>query len=669
MQEKKYSSIQKKLAILLSLCMVIPMLFYCFYSYRHTRKDLGEKYQAQTIDMLNATAQTISSYIQIADYTAKGLHFNTPILTLLSKKGQMLSPSEQLKITDQLFTYMQQVYSSVPDASQVHIDAYNLRRTLLLTNDFRQYEKEHIYVKSERTVNCPPYETYITPTHLQYDYNFTNKELKNYELVISLNLPVYLSPSVDELIARISIDIPVEVIGGMCASLYTDQEEVYIIDSEMRVIFASEEEMIGFHMGEEKVISLASEARKAEAPVIRSQARDFLFCIPVLEGPLDWYIVKVTPKNYVYHDADLFFRDSLLILLASVALAIALSCITIIRQTRPLKQLTNYTDSIQNGNLDDHMSDYVVYTENDEIGRLISSIRKMMYTINHFIIREYQMELANKSSELKALQAQINPHFIYNTLQCIASEAIESRNVTLYQSITTLGQMMQYSMDTKQSVVPLRFEVINSKNYIRLQKMRFSNTQIELVDQTGEDTLDFLVPKMILQPLVENSFKHGSLLKIPEARIIITSWCEDNIFHITVEDNGVGISFARLDEVNERLRQTKADLKNKGTEKFMEYFNRAEMEKEREEDRSNDKNINTSKKKTGVSEGNGRELSEKMKSDRRNLYITDSIGLCNVYMRLLLTYNNQCSLTIVPNESCGTTISIEIMLDMVKLEE
>lgn len=665
MQEKKYSSIQKKLAVLLSLCMAVPMLFYCFYSYRHTRADLGEKYQAQTMDMLNATAQTISSYIQIADYTAKGLHFNTPVLTLLSRKGQMLSPSEQLKITDQLFTYMQQVYSSVPDASQVHVDAYNLRRTLLLTNDFRQYEKEHIYVKSERTAKCPPYETYITPTHLQYDYNFTNKELKNYKLVISLNLPVYLSPSVDELIARLSIDIPVEVIGRMCASLYTDQEEVYIVDSAQRVIFSSEEEMIGLNMEEREIISLTAEAEEAKTSVIRSQAKDFLFCIPMEEGPLDWYIVKVTPKSYVYHDADLFFRDSLLILLVSVVLAIALSCITIIRQTRPLKQLTGYTDSIQNGNLDDHMSDYVVYTENDEIGRLITSIRKMMYTINHFIIREYQMELANKSSELKALQAQINPHFIYNTLQCIASEAIESQNVAMYHSITTLGQMMQYSMDTKQSVVPLRCEITNSKNYVRLQKMRFSNTQIELVDQTGEDTLEFIVPKMILQPLVENAFKHGGLLKIQEARIVISSWCEDNFFHITVEDNGVGISFARLDEVNERLKRTKADLKNRGSQKFIEYFNRAEAEKEWESGRNGGKDSRLSPKQSEKPlRCEGQDLSEKMKADRSNLHSSDSIGLCNVYMRLLLTYDNQCSLSITPNEDSGTTIHIEIMMDM-----
>lgn len=637
MQKKRYNSIQKKLAVLLSLCMVVPMLFYCFYSYRHTREDLGKKYQTQTIDMLCATAQTISSYILIADYTAKGLHFNTPILSLLSRKGKMVSPSEQLKITDQLFTYMQQVYSSVPDASQIHIDAYQLRRTLLLTNDFRQYEKEHIYVKSERTVNCPPYETYLTPTHLQYDYNFTNKELKNYKLVVSLNLPVYLSPSVDELIARLSIDIPVEVIGRMCASLYGDQEEVYIIDSDYRVIFSSREEMSGLTMKEGEVTALTAEAESLGAPVIRSQAKDFLFCVPMSDGPLNWYLVKVTPKSYVYRDANLFFRDSLAILLISVALAVALCCITIVRQTRPLKQLTRYTDSIQNGNLDDHMSDYVVYTENDELGRLINSIRKMMYTINHFIIREYQMELANKSSELKALQAQINPHFIYNTLQCIASEAIESQNVTLYNSITTLGQMMQYSMDTKQSTVPLRFEITNSINYIRLQKMRFSNTQIELVDRTEKDTLDFMVPKMILQPLVENAFKHGSLLKIPEARIVIASWCEEHIFHITVEDNGVGISFARQSEVEEQLRQTKADLKNRGTQKFMEYFNRADGEKSQ---------------------------SEKMKNDRGNLHTSNNIGLCNVYMRLLLTYNNQCSLTITPNDDCGTTIHIEIMTDM-----
>ena len=87
--------------------------------------------------------------------------------------------------------------------------------------------------------------------------------------------------------------------------------------------------------------------------------------------------------------------------------------------------------------------------------------------------------------------------------------------------------------------------------------MRFSNKDIRLELNNEPDTLEILVPKMILQPLVENAFKHGNLLKIPDACIQIRSFLKDQILHILVEDNGIGISFHTLAQVQEQLKNTK----------------------------------------------------------------------------------------------------------------
>lgn len=644
MNQTSGKSIHIKLIQLLSLCLLVPMLLYCCYSYQYTRKRLGKDYQEHTISTMEATAQSISSYMEIADYTAQSLHFNTEILSLLSTNGQTLSPSRQLQITNKLFNYMQQLYGIIPDASQIRIDAYELRRMMLLTDSFQQYEKEHIYVQSERTITTPPYETYVTPTHLQYDYNFINTELDHYTLVVSLVLPVYKIPSTTELIAKLSIDIPVEVIGSMCDTLYEAKEIFYIIDKEHNIIFSSNPTLTGITTKKDFLISLASQAAETNDTVISSRRDHFLFCTPVTHSPMDWYLVKATPKSYVYHDANLFFQQSLLVLILSIVTAIALNISIILRQTRPLRQLTRYTDAIQRGNLDEHLSDYIIYTEPDEIGKLIQSIQKMMYSINHYIIREYQLELANKSIELKALQAQINPHFIYNTLQCIAAESLEQNNLELYRSITTLGQMMQYSMDTRHTCVELRQEIDNCVHYTALQKMRFSNTDVELKLDTSPDTLKLPVPKMILQPLVENAFKHGNLLKIPDACIFLQSYIKDGIFHIIVEDNGTGIRFDILEQVQKQLQKTKENLANQGVHTFIKIFNEESTSRSEQSDIQKDSH----------------DLDADLKYMRQNMHISNHIGLCNVYTRLLLMYSSQCSLSIYPNEDCGTTIHIEI---------
>lgn len=649
MSSKPYISIHTKLIRLLSVCLLVPMLLYCCYSYQYTRKRLGRDYQDRTVNTMEATARAISSYMEIADYTARSLHFNTEILPLLATNGQNLSPSRQLQITTKLFNYMQQLYGIIPDASQIHIDAYRLRRTMLLTDTFQQYEKEHIYVNSERTVTTPPYETYVSPTHLQYDYNFTNTELDTYALVTTLVLPVYDIPSTTHLIARLSIDIPIEVIGNLCGSLYESEEMFYILDSEHNIIFSSDPSATATVSSDADLNDLTARARSLGDTVIETGRDNLHFCVPMLDSPADWYLVKITPKSYVYRDANRFFQQSLLVLLLSIVIALTLSVSIILRQTRPLRQLTKYTDAIQRGNLDEHLSDYIVYTEHDEIGSLIQSVQKMMYSINHFIIREYQLELANKSSELKALQAQINPHFIYNTLQCIAAESLETNNLEVYRSITTLGHMMQYSMDTRHSYVELKQEVTNCVHYISLQKMRFSNADVELKLENAPETLTLLVPKMILQPLVENAFKHGNLLKIPDARITLRSYTEEGILHILVEDNGIGIRFDVLEQVQEQLRATKEGLSNQGARTFLRFFSQEDSLEQNPPRRQEPEDLDAD-----------------LKNARQNLHISNHIGLCNVYMRLLLMYDNQCSLSIYPNQDCGTTIHIEITLNAIK---
>ncbi len=652
MDSKPYTSIHTKLIRLLSVCLLVPMLLYCCYSYQYTRERLGRDYQERTINTMEATAKSISSYMGIADYSARSLHFNTEILPLLSVNGQNISPSRQLKITSQLFNYMQHFYGLIPEASQIRLDAYQLRRILLLTNTFRQYDREHIYVKSERTVTTPPYETYVSPTHLQYDYNFTNTELSSYALVVTLVLPIYDIPSTTQLIGKLSIDIPVEVIEEMCSPLYQEEELFYILDSDNNIIFSSNPALTATVSHDADLTALALKASASGRTAIETGQNNLHFCVPILDSPMDWFLIKTTPKSYVYQDANRFFYQSLMVLFLSIVTALALSVSIILRQTRPLRQLTKYTDAIQKGSLDEHLSDYIVYTEHDEIGSLIHSVQKMMYSINHFIIREYQLELANKSSELKALQAQINPHFIYNTLQCIAAESLETNNLEVYRSITTLGHMMQYSMDTRQSSVELNQEVTNCTHYISLQKMRFSNAQVELQLDIAPDTETLLVPKMILQPLVENSFKHGNLLKIPDARIILRSYAEDGILHILVEDNGTGIRFDVLEQVREHLKETKDGLSVQKPQTILHFF--SQQDNAQQSPPSNQKAQN---------------LDADLRHARQNLHISNHIGLCNVYMRLLLMYDSQCSLSIYPNEESGTTIHIKIMLNAMNSKE
>ncbi|MNQ93383.1 Sensor histidine kinase YpdA [compost metagenome] len=193
------------------------------------------------------------------------------------------------------------------------------------------------------------------------------------------------------------------------------------------------------------------------------------------------------------------------------------------------------------------------------MGILANRFHGLMQDLNQMVMREYRLELANKSNQLMALQAQINPHFLNNALQSIGTLALQHEAPKIYALINSLAKMMHYSMNTNESVVPLRKEIDHIKAYLELQKQRFEH-QFEIVYAIEEETQVFTVPKMTLQPLVENYFKHGfkpshsqdvGILRIESEKLVTP---EGDFLKLTVEDNGIGISDQRISEVRTLLK-------------------------------------------------------------------------------------------------------------------
>jgi two-component system sensor histidine kinase YesM len=208
------------------------------------------------------------------------------------------------------------------------------------------------------------------------------------------------------------------------------------------------------------------------------------------------------------------------------------------RITSPIKRLIGYISRIQTGQLDVQID----LRSNDEIGVLASRFQAMMETINNLILREYKLDLANKTNELKALLAQINPHFLNNALQSIGTLALQRGAPEVYSLLSSLARMMHYSMTTMETTVPLHKELEHVQAYLALQKQRFDE-RLDVVYELDELAFGYSVPKMILQPIAENYFQHGFEPSGAEpGRIAIRSRLADDKLVIAVEDNGVGIA-------------------------------------------------------------------------------------------------------------------------------
>lgn len=203
----------------------------------------------------------------------------------------------------------------------------------------------------------------------------------------------------------------------------------------------------------------------------------------------------------------------------------------------------------------------------NEVIMLQESFNIMVERNQRLIAQKYQKELEKREAQVHALQAQINPHFMYNVMQVIGGMALDKNAPEIYNVTTALGDLMRYCLNFSQEMVPLREELHYLKSYCMLQNERF-NGRIELEILVEDKLQSILIPKLILQPILENSFHHG-LVNQPGSWILkvrgeLTEGGEEgtNVLILTVTDNGGGITKEKLLEIQEKL--------NKGTQSALQ---------------------------------------------------------------------------------------------------
>ena len=167
--------------------------------------------------------------------------------------------------------------------------------------------------------------------------------------------------------------------------------------------------------------------------------------------------------------------------------------------------------------------------------------------------REYSLAMLKKQAEIKALQNQINPHFLYNTLDCIRGMAIEQGADNIEEMTRALSGMFRYSISRKGKIKALmEEELANVNNYLRIQQNRFRN-KINITETIDPAAKKCCVPKLLIQPIVENAVFYGLEPKTGERNLNIEAYCTGKKLIVKVEDNGVGMSFDKLRTINDAM--------------------------------------------------------------------------------------------------------------------
>jgi len=245
--------------------------------------------------------------------------------------------------------------------------------------------------------------------------------------------------------------------------------------------------------------------------------------------------------------------EVLLLIIAVFCMAgtIVLSIIFSNSLTKPITHLSDKMAS-QHGS---HLTLTGRYlNRNDEIGVLYNEYNSMVDELNISIKRDYQNKLITLDSQMKSLEAWINSHFLFNTLESINSIAFIEGNERIATMAMSLGNMFRYAIKTKSEMVTVQDELNHVRDYVSIQKIRFSDN-FDLNIRIPEAIRSQHVLKLILQPLVENALFHGLQYCHVGSRIDITARLDQKHLYIEVTDDGKGMNPLQLKELQDKLRQ------------------------------------------------------------------------------------------------------------------
>ena len=256
----------------------------------------------------------------------------------------------------------------------------------------------------------------------------------------------------------------------------------------------------------------------------------------------DWHLVTILPEASVIAEinSQRIYLSLILIVCGGTSIALAFYFVNSINKR--LSKVISGMHSVQSGNLEH----YIENDSNDELGELIDSYNYMVGKMSILIEDQYKLGKSVKNAELKALQSQINPHFLYNTLDMINWMSYKKMNKEISVAVNTLAKFYKLSLNKGKDLVSIKDELQHSNLYVNIQNMRY-NDRISLRINVDEEVSTYLIPKITLQPILENAINHGILGKGEGNGIIsILGYSSNSDIVLIIADDGIGIKEDKL---------------------------------------------------------------------------------------------------------------------------
>lgn len=521
------SGLQQKILLFFIVVIFIPTVILLVFIYNMYLQFMKEKIQLYTHQMVKEINNNIDSNLKIYSRLTLQIYANKEIIENMKKEHRDFNEQFEIEKT------IRAVLRSLISADRYVASAY------LITSDHTKYVDgiefpglDEEFEKYDRIASKAGGRIVWLPSkeHKDYfgkDYHIfmAVREIKSYDGTRVGTLILVLR---EEFFA----DIYKEVYFG-------ENVNSMILTSDLFIVSSMNKDLIGEELSGEGYLQKI--ARIEEGTFVQNTGgQDFLVVFSTSQIT-DWKFVSIIPMKDLLKEVWHVRNIMLLIIVLFIFFLFLLSYLFSQRIIFPLKKLLAGIKRVEEGDLNISIDN----KHNDEIGRLSRSFESMLTRVRGLLEEVREKEKLKSQLELDALQSQINPHFMYNTLNSIKWMAIINKQDNIKKMLNALMKMLKMAADTSQELITVKDEIELLKSYIFVQSVRFTNFKTEY--HIPEEVLSYKIIKFTLQPIVENSIIHGfgSSDRLGVIRISVRH--RDEKLYIEVKDDGVGIKPEEVD--------------------------------------------------------------------------------------------------------------------------
>lgn len=538
-------SLRNKLRFSYILLILIPVTLLCIAYYWAASRSILDIARKNILDVTTKNIQIIDEQLEAIESGAIQLNVDPDLFSVLEELDD--AADSDLLAGDRKIKAVLQKYFSGSDILSVNIMTPrfvfgdNSQFVIPGDNFFDSDIYQQILGKRGEVQWVPTYQV-----EREYALDFPIDDKTVFSLIQELN-PVRIDPErpnnveylEEKAEAVLVVNLKEELMESMFAGSNSVDGSFYCIASPTGIIVSHSEKEKNGTTEELPWLKEAAENKEGSV-VLRYQGQNVVVCYSASEVT-GWIAASVTPVNSLLNNVSRIQLLTIVVWILLFLLAMLLSNIFSRRITRPVNQLVDAMRQTGRGEFGIRLS----VQGKDEMQYLTEKYNEMGEKIQKLIKENYESEIRKKESEIMALNLQMNPHFLYNTLNIVNMMALEEGNEEVSKMLLSLSDMLQYTFRNRQELVNFEEEYLWLQNYLHIMQVRFEG-KFEVHFNVEKEVFQYEVPKLLLQPLVENAIVHGFRGMERGGMVILSARIQENSLYLEICDNGRGMNEEEL---------------------------------------------------------------------------------------------------------------------------